>query len=236
MADRLDILSQRLIERLEERRGSPGPQCLSTSRLGAYLAGDLSSDEWDNINAHLDSCLPCLQATTQLKDLLNGITAPVPLRDNALMTPQSLPHRIWTAIRGSLEWRAPVGWGLAGALAGVALTLLVINVTREQTRDIIPPEIILRGFPRGITPSEIQSVIGVVSSVKQGTEEGMTYYVIRMKGDNDNIYQIFFFGESEIQANDRILVDEIVELQPSDPTGKVYSGVAKGISKLDQPE
>ena len=79
-------------------------------------------------------------------------------------------------------------------------------------------------------------MIGVVSSVKQGTEEGMTYYVIRMKGDNDNTYQIFFWGDSEIQANGRILVDEIVELLPSDTTGKVYSGVAKGISRLDQPE
>jgi len=98
------------------------------------------------------------------------------------------------------------------------------------------PILILRGFPRGITPSEIQSVIGVVSSVKQGTEERMTYYLIRMKGDNDTTYQIFSWGESEIQANDRILVDEIIELQPSDTTGKVYSGVAKGISRLDQPE
>ncbi len=41
------------------------------------------------------------------------------------------------------------------------------------------------------------------------------------------------WGESD---NDRILVDEIIELQPSDTTGKVYSGVAKGISRLDQPE
>jgi len=44
------------------------------------------------------------------------------------------------------------------------------------------------------------------------------------------------WGESEIQANDRILGDEIVELQASDTTEKVYSGVAKGISRLDQPE
>jgi len=44
------------------------------------------------------------------------------------------------------------------------------------------------------------------------------------------------WGESEFQANDRILVDEIIELQPSDITAKVYSGVAKGISRLDQPK
>ena len=238
MADRLVILSQRLIERLDEQRELPGPQCLSTSRLEAYLAGDLSSDEGEKVKAHLDNCLSCLHAKVQLDDLLRGITEPLPHRNAALLAVQSITRRVLTVVRGALEWTAPAGWGLAGALAGVVLTLLVINVTQEQIQDLAPPAITLRGIPRGspggITPPEIQTVTGVVSAVKQGTEEGMPYHLIRMKGDNDNTYQLFSWGKPEIQENDRILVDANVELQSSGTTGKVYSGLAYRVSRLEQ--
>ncbi|MFQ5842743.1 MAG: hypothetical protein ACE5I8_09930 [Thermodesulfobacteriota bacterium] len=137
-----------------------------------------------------------------------------------------------------MEWKAPAGWGLAGALAGVVLTVIVINVTQEQTQDMAPPVITLRGIPRGtpggITPPEIQSVAGVVSAVKQGTEEGVPYHVIRMKGDNGNAYILFSWGKPAIQANDNIEVDAIVDPQPGGTIEKLYSGVAYRITRLEQ--
>jgi len=243
MADRLEILSQRLVERLEKRRDPLGPQCFPVSRLEAYLTGDLSPDEWEGVKAHLDSCLSCSYAMAELEDLLKGVADPVPpepeLKEAIRVGNKGSPaSRIWTTIRGAFEWQAPATWGFAGALAGIILTVAVINVIREQAQDMTRPAITLRGIPqvrsRGTSPPEIQKVTGVVSVVKQSSEEGMSYHVIRMKGDDGNTYLILSWGKPAIQANDNIEVDAIVEPQPGGTTEKLYSGVAYSITRLEQ--
>ncbi len=75
---------------------------------------------------------------------------------------------------------------------------------------------------------------GVVSVVKQSTQEGMPYHQFRMKGDDGNTYQILSWGNPAIQANDRIEVDAIVKPQPLGDTEKFYSGVAYRISRMEQ--
>jgi len=243
MADHFEILSRQLNKRLEERRDSLGPQCLSVSKLEAYLTGDLSSDEWEEVKAHLDSCLSCLHAMVELDDLLKGIANPVPpepeLKEAVWgRNKGSAASRIWTTIRGAFEWQAPPTWGFAGALVGIMLTVVFINVTREQAQDMTRPAITLRGIPqatlRGTSPPEIQKVIGVVSTVKEGTEEGIPYHVIRMSGEDGNTYVIFSWGPVSVQANDNIEVDAIVEPQPGGTTEKLYPGVAIRITRLEQ--
>ncbi len=137
MADNFEILTSRLNKRLEERRDSQSPQCLSVSKLEAYLTGDLSSDEWDEVKAHLDSCLSCLHAMVEVRDLLRGITDPVshmPETNVAIQKEikKSAASRAWMAIRGVFEWKPSAAWGFAGALAGILLTLAVIDVMQIQ--------------------------------------------------------------------------------------------------------
>jgi len=243
MADNFEILSSRLNKRLEERRDSLSPQCLSVSKLEAYLTGDLSSDEWEEVKAHLDSCLSCLHAMVELRDLLRGIADPVPpepeLKEAVWgRNKGSAASRIWTTIRGAFEWQAPPTWGFAGALVGIMLTVVFINVTRKQAQDMTRPAITLRGIPqatfRGTTLPEIQKVTGVVSVVKQSTHEGMPYHQFRMNGDDGNTYLMFSWGEPAIQANDNIEVDAIVEPQPGGTIEKLYPGVAIRITRLEQ--
>ena len=243
MADRLEILSQRLIKHLEDRRDSLGPQCLPVSRLETYLTGDLSPDEWEEVKAHLDSCLSCFYATVQLDDLLRGVAdtvTPEPgLKAASGEGISRSPAAIaWAAIRGALEWKGSAAWGFAGALAGIILTLAVFNLTRDKAQDIARPVNIFSGIPqstfRVTSPPEIQKVIGVVSVVKQSTQEGMPYHQFRMKGDDGKTYQILSWGNPVIQANDRIEVDAIVKPQPLGDTEKFYSGVAYRISRMEQ--
>ena len=75
---------------------------------------------------------------------------------------------------------------------------------------------------------------GVVSVVKQSTQEGMPYHQFRMKGDDGNTYQILSWGNPAIQANDRIEVDAIVKPQPLGDTENFYSAVAYRISRMEQ--
>ncbi len=243
MADRLEILSQRLIERLEKRRDSLGPQCLPVSRLEAYLTGDLSPDEWEEVKAHLDSCLSCFYATVQLDDLLRGIADPVTPGPGLKAASgegitRSAASIAWTAIRGAIEWKGSAAWGFAGALAGIILTVAVFNLTRNKVQDIARPANSFSGIPqatfRVTSPPEIQKVTGVVSVVKQSTQEGMPYHQFRMKGDDGNTYQILSWGNPAIQENDRIEVDAIVKPQPLGDTEKFYSAVAYRISRMEQ--
>jgi len=241
MADRLEILSQRLVERLEKRRDSLGPQCLPVSRLEAYLTGDLSPNEWEEVKAHLDSCLSCFHATVQLDDLLRGI-AETPKPEVKVASGKGFSRSgastAWTAIRGAIEWKGSAAWGFAGALAGIILTVAVFNLTRYKVQDIARPANTLSGIPqatfRVTSPPEIQKVTGVVSVVKQSTQEGMPYHQFRMKGDDGNTYQILSWGNPAIQANDRIEVDAIVKPQPLGDTEKFYSAVAYRISRMEQ--
>lgn len=259
MADHLEILNRRLNKRLEERRDSLSPQCLSVSKLEAYLTGDLSSDEWDGVKAHLDSCLSCLHAMVEVRDLLRGITDPVPQLPETNVAIQkeikkSAASRAWLAIRGAFEWKPSAAWGFAGALAGILLTLGVIDVMQIQDdyNQVLQkiegikdrPAITLRGesqitqfnelFSELYTSPSVQRVIGVVSTVKEGTEEGIPYHVIRMSGEDGNTYVILSWGPVAVQANDKVLVDVIVEPKRGGTTGKVYSGLAHRISKLEE--
>lgn len=161
MADRLDTLSQRLIEHLEERRLSSGPGCLTVGQLESYLAGKLTSEEKGEVEDHLDGCLVCLHAKVELEDLLEGMSAPAPvdprlqerlwrdIRPSAAPTPfLAVLHRLWEAMQEALEWKVVVRWGLSGALAGILLAVAVVNVVQEQAQIVTPPAITLRGIPQ----------------------------------------------------------------------------------------
>ena len=157
MADRFDILSQKLMERLEERQPSPAPGCISVALLEGYLAGKLTLDQRREVEAHLDNCLACLYTKVQLDDFLGGIAASGRLEPElqkrlwAEIRPSPrlnfpLPTRLWRHIQEALEWKVFVSWGLAGALAGM-VGVTVVSVIQEQAQVVAPPGIVLRGGP-----------------------------------------------------------------------------------------
>lgn len=186
MVDRFDTLSHKLIERLEERRLSSGPGCLSVGQLEEYLVGKLTSEERGAVEAHLNGCLACVSAKVELEDFLEGIASPAPLEPAlrkrlwADMKPSvasrpflPAPRRLWMAIQEALEWRVFVGWGLSGALAGMVLAVTVANVIQEQAQVVPPPAITLRGIPQaGSEPRGADQDVFFDSPDRRGAPQG----------------------------------------------------------------
>lgn len=127
--DRLEQLGQNLLEQLDQRRTSAGPECSSTAQLEAYLAGSLVEEERTRVESHLERCNSCLRALLVLRDLqgvrwrlwdptleehpeLKWRFLEVIEESERRKPSASLGQRIWTTVRDLFQRPVPVGWAL----------------------------------------------------------------------------------------------------------------------------
>ena len=233
--DRLDRLSQRLLEDLDRQANLPADRCLELGLLEQYARGTLGPLDRERADAHLGDCLACLDRFVELRDHLQGIAAPGPVspalaRTLDTLTGRAPQERFWTriaeALRRALGFRVP-----AWAVAGVAVLLLITWVAaykaqRPQATIEWPVDF---SSPGQLTPTHRQvprTVAGVVSSIRDATSDGVDAHVVSLKDTLGATYVLFAWGQPTVRLGDSVEADGIFTGATQSAGLPVYQGVA----------
>jgi hypothetical protein len=65
----LEKITAKLLREIEESTNPPTPECLNPNKLAAYIDFTLPTEEWDDVEFHLRSCLHCLNELVELRTL-----------------------------------------------------------------------------------------------------------------------------------------------------------------------
>jgi hypothetical protein len=239
--DRLDRLTQRLLEDLDRRGDTPPPAaCLSPELLGRLVTGGLDAEARARADAHLDGCLACLDRFIEVRDDLHALRAPGPASPRlarALDTllgaaaPRPRGLRLAGGLRRALTSRVPA-WAVAGAAAAVLLVWVVTG--RVHRPEDVTPATRPRDAER-VTPAQTQlqrTVSGVVHAVRDATSNGVEAHIVDLRDASGASYVVFAWGPPTVRAGDAVEVDAIVTPGGARPAGPpVYQGLATAFRK-----
>ena len=240
--DRLDRLTQRLLEDLD-RQGDPpsGPDCLRLEVLGRHATGDLDTQTRERVETHLNGCLACLDRFIALRDDLQALSAPGEVSPRLARTLDtllgvepvpSLGARVLDRVRRVFVFRVPA-WAIAGAAAAVLLTWAAAD--RVQRPAPPAPSPTAAGDPTDrLNPAHAQfqrTVSGVVSSVRDATSNGVEAHIVDLKDASGASYVLFTWGRPTIRKGDAVEIDAIFTSGAQTAGAPVYQGVATALRK-----
>lgn len=240
--DRLDRLTQRLMADLDRR--AEGPSCLAPDVLGRHVAGGLDTSDRERVEAHLDTCLPCLARLVEFRDDLRALASPAPVSPglqrhlDTLTGPDRQPRfgtRVVDVVRRTLTFKVP-----AWAVAGAAAALIAITWTAAQHRERPgagvpwPVEVLDPSHPDRLRPAYRQvprTVSGVVSAIRDATANGVDAHVVSVKDAAGATYMLFAWGTPTVRAGDSVEVDAIITDTAQSAGISVYQGLATRLSR-----
>jgi hypothetical protein len=241
--DRLDRLTQRLLEELDRQGDRPsGPDCLRPEILGRLATGRLEPPAREGAQAHLDGCLACLDRFIAIRDDLEALSAPGEVSPRLSRTLDTLLGVAAPApgvglldrVRRVFTFRVPA-WAVAGA---AAVLLLTWGISDRFQRPAPPtPTASTPGDPiqpvqRLLPANAVQrTVSGVVSSVRDATTQGVEAHIVDLKDASGASYALFTWGPPAIQKGDTVEVDAIFTSGGRNGGAPVYQGVATALRK-----
>ncbi len=233
--DRLDRLTQRLLEDLDRRTQLPSDRCLEPGLLEQFARGSVGPVDRERVEAHLGDCLACLDRFVELRDHLQGIAAPGPMSPLLARTLDTLigrepRKRFWTRIPEALR-RASVFKVPAWAVAGMAAIVLItwVGAHRFQRPDQTIEWPVDFASPGKLTPMHRQmprTVSGVVSSLRDATTNGIEAHVVSLKDTSGATYVLFAWGQPTVRLGDSVEADGIFTSAAPSAGPPVYQGVA----------
>jgi hypothetical protein len=233
--DRLDRLTQRLLEDLDRRTHLPSDRCLEPGLLEHFARGSLGPVDRERVEAHLGDCLACLDRFVELRDHLQGIAAPGPVSPLLARTLDTLigrepRERIWTRIAEALR-RASVLKVPAWAVAGMAALVLItwVGAHKFQRPDATIEWPVDFTSPGKLTPTNRQmsrTVSGVVSSLRDATTNGVEAHVVSLKDSSGATYVLFAWGQPTVRLGDSVEAEGIFTSATQSAGPPVYQGVA----------
>jgi hypothetical protein len=240
--DRLDRLTQRLVEDLDRRTQLPSDRCLEPGLLEQFARGASGPVDRERAEAHLADCLACLDRFVELRDHLQGIAAPGPVSPRLARTLDTLVgrapwERLWTRIvetlRRALVFRVPA-WTVAAMAALMLITWVAAYKTQRPDTAIQWP--VDFSSPGKLTPTRGQvprTVSGVVSSLRDATSNGVQAHVVGLKDTAGATYILFAWGQPTVRLGDSVEVDGIFASDVTQSAGlPVYQGVATQLRRV----
>ncbi len=241
--DRLDRLTQRLLEDLDQRGGQPaGPDCLRVEILGRLATGRLEPQSRERVETHLNDCLFCLDRFVAVRDDLQALAAPGEVSPRLARTldtllgvvppATSLGRRVLARLRRVLVFRVPA-WAVAGAAAAVLLTWVASDRIHRHAASG-PAGVEVRGQGDRLNPAHAQlqrTVSGVVSSVRDATSNGVEAHIVDLKDAAGASYVLFTWGRPTVQKGDAVEIDGIFTPAAQAAGPPVYQGVATALRK-----
>jgi hypothetical protein len=221
---------------LDREAGSPASGCLEISILGQRVADGLAPTERQRVDAHLDECLACLNAITELRDSLHGVAVAGPVSPGLRQTLDGLigqepPERFWEWVVGGLRrgfgFRVPV-WAVAGAAAAVLLGWVAVHELERGSRQA---EQSAKNGDR-LAPAHFQTartISGVVSSVRDTTSNGVEAYIVSLRDTRGATYVLFAWGPPTVHSGERVEIDGVFTSASQDTGDAVYQGVATAL-------
>jgi len=234
--DRLDRLTQRLIDEMDQQTDRVARDCLGLVLLERYATGGVDPPTRERVEAHLDQCLTCVNRYVELRDDLQGIAAPERvspvLREklDRLISGERrerFPTRAAGRLRRAFVFRVPA-WGVAAVAAGIMVITwtVVSNLQRPGAPVQWPVDF---SSPGQLTPLHRQmprTVSGVVSSIRDTTSQGVEAHIISLKETSGATYVLFAWGRPTVSPGDSVEVDGIFTGATGSAGTPVYQGVA----------
>lgn len=233
--DRLDRLTQRLLEDLDREADLPSSQCLGLALLGEFATGALEPPARGRVEAHLNACLTCLDRFVELRDHLHGIAAPGRVSPMLARNLDTLLGRepakgFWTrlveGLRRALVFRVPA-WAVAGMAVLMLITWAAAHKFQRSGAAVEWPVDFSR--PGQLTPMHRQvprTVSGVVSSIRDATSNGVEAHVVSLKDTAGATYVLFAWGRPTVRLGDSVEIDGIFTSATQSAGMPVYQGVA----------
>lgn len=240
--DRLDRLTQRLLEDLDRQGDRPsGPDCLRLEVLGRLATGGLDAQTRERVETHLNGCLSCLDRFIAIRDDLQALHAPDQVSPRLARTldallgvepAPSLGARVLDRVRRVFVFRVPA-WAVAGAAAAVLLTWAAADRVQRPVPTAPSPT---AGSPTDrLNPAHAQlqrTISGVVSSVRDATSNGVEAHIVDLKDASGASYVLFTWGRPTIRKGDAVEIDAIFTSGSAQTAGApVYQGVATALRK-----
>jgi len=219
--DRLDRLTERLAQDLDRQANLPPSGSHPELRLLEHLAtGTLDSQARERVDAHLDTCLECLNRFVELRDYLQGIAEPAQpssrlarhldrLTGTAPRT--GLGTRVVESLRRALIFRIPA-WAVAGAAAAMLVTWASAYKLQGPGTGVEWPFADPSGSGR-LKPAHSETthtITGVVSSTRNVTSNGVEAHVVSLKDASGATYTLFAWGRPTVSPGDTVEIDGIL--------------------------
>ena len=232
--DRLDRLTQRLIDEMEQQTNLPSRDCLGVALLERFATGDVDPPTRERVEAHLDECLTCVHRYVELRDDLHALAAPEPVSPRLRQTLERLiedrrerfPSRVGGRLRRAFVFRVP-GWAVVGVAAGIMVITWAVahNLQRPGAPGPWPIDF---SSPGQLVPmnQEPRTVSGVVSSIRDATSDGIEAYIVSLKDPSGATYVLFAWGRPTVGPGDSVEVDGIFTRATQSAGTPEYQGVA----------
>ena len=233
--DRLDRLTQRLLEDLDRRADLPSDRCLELTLLQHLARGTLGALERERAEAHLKDCLVCLNRFVELRDDLLGVATPGSVSPHlarhldSLIGPGSRERsgtRVKERLRRAFVFRVPA-WAVAGMAALALITWVAASKVQRPMATIEWP--VDFSSPGQLTPTHRQvprTVSGVVSSIRDATSNGVEAHLVSLKDTSGATYLLFAWGQPTVRLGDSVEADGIFTSATQRAGLPVYQGVA----------
>jgi hypothetical protein len=240
--DRLDRLTQRLIGEMDQQTDLPSRDCLGLVQLERFATGGLDPSTRERVERHLGECLTCVNRYVELRDDLQGITAPEPASPRLRQKldgliggerRERLPTRVAGSLRRAVVSRVPA-WAVVGVAAGVMLITWTVasNLQRPGAPVEWPVDF---SSPGQLTPMYRQvprTVSGVVSSIHDATSNGVEAHIVSLKDTSGATYVLFAWGRPTVGPGDSVEIDGIVTRATPSARTPVYQGVATQLRRV----
>ena len=232
--DRLDRLTERLIDEMDQQIDLPSRGCLGGALLGRFATGDVDSPTRERVEAHLDECLTCVHRYVELRDDLHALAAPEPVSPRLRQRLERLiedgrerfPSRIAGRLRRAFVFRVPA-WAAVGVAAGIMVITWTIahNLQRPGAPGPWPVDF---SSPGQLVPmsQEPRTVSGVVSSIRDATSDGIEAHIVTLKDPAGATYVLFAWGRPTVGPGDSVEVDGIFTRAKQGAGTPEYQGVA----------
>jgi predicted anti-sigma-YlaC factor YlaD len=226
--DPLDRLTDRLLNELDRRGDAPAAGCLGRVLVGQRLAGRLDGPTQARVDAHLETCLACLDTFVEIRDHLQGLADPQPVSPtlrrvlDELVADAPRPRRQSESrerFRRLVTVRFPA-WAVAGVAAAVILTWGIAHYVERA--------------PERLTPAHTQTtrtVSGVVSSVRDATSNGVDAHVVSLTDRSGATYVLFAWGRPTVHAGEAVEIEGIFASAKDTGGQPVYQGVATAMRR-----
>jgi len=207
-----------------------------TDRLLQDLEREASHHPFPASEAHRSECLACLDRFVELRDDVHALAAPAPVSprlarklDELLgrTSPEPFRARLTQSARRALVFRVPA-WAVAGmAAALVALTWVTTQHMYRPTAGVQWP-LPDPTRPDPLNPAHGQgsrTVVGVVSSVRDATSNGVDAHVLSLKDASGATYVLFTWGRPTVRPGDAVEIEALFTSVAQGAGPPVYQGV-----------
>ena len=234
--DRLDRLTQRLIDEMDRQTDLPSRDCLGPALLEGYARGRVDPPTRERVEAHLDQCLTCVNRYVELRDDLRGIAAPERVSPVLKQTLARLisgerlerfPTRVAGSLRRAFVFRVPA-WAVAAVAAGIMVITWTVahNLQRPDAPAEWPVDFSRPGQLTPMLQQMPRTVSGVVSSIRDATSQDVEAHIISLKETSGATYVLFAWGRPTVSPGDSVEVDGIFTGATGSAGTPVYQGVA----------